>query len=246
MNSKVTVVGIIALVIGLAGGFLLANNLNRSTINALRSQLDSRGGNANTSGGGNDLGVSDDEIRAKIAEADANPQDLVFQKNLGRGIYRLAAMKKDVTLIEEGKRLLERANTLDPKDVDVLVDLGNAEFDIAFFRKDPKIYLAARDAYQKALAVKPDDADVITDMALTYYLTEPPDLKQAADQFQKAIKINPKQERALQFLTSTFIRQSDFDSAKKVLDQLKAANPKNELIKELSSQIDNRTYSPIH
>ena len=61
---------------------------------------------------------------------------------------------------------------------------------------------------------------------------------------QNALKINPKQERSLQFLTSTYIRQSDFASAQKTLDQLKAANPKNEAIGELTSQIETKTYTP--
>ena len=245
MNSRVVGTGIIAALIGLAGGFLLANSLNRSTINALKTQLDTRNTTPNANSAKPDeLGVSDEEIRSKIAEADANPSDIAYQKSLGRGLYRFATMKKDADLLKEAKRLLIRANSLDPKDYDVLVDLGNAHFDTGYFDKDVASFKLARETYEKAFAVKPEDADVRTDFALTYFLDEPADLKRAIDEFQKALKMNPKQERALQFLTSTYIRQSDFASAQKTLDILKAANAKNDAIGSLATQIESRTYTP--
>lgn len=245
MNSRVVGTGIVAALLGLAGGFLLANSLNRSTINALKTQLDTRNAPANVNAAKPDeLGVSNEEIRSKIAEADANPTDMVYQKSLGRGLYRFATMKKDNELLKEAKRLLIRANSIDPKDYDILVDLGNAHFDTGYFEKDPASFKLARDTYEKAFAIKPEDADVRTDFALTYYLDEPADLKRAIDEFQKALKLNPKQERALQFLTSTYIRQADFAAAQKTLDTLKATNAKNDSIGSLATQIESRTYTP--
>lgn len=245
MNVRIVIVGIIAALAGATGGFVLANNLNRATINALKAQLDNRqsGSQSNAPGQG-DLGVSDEEIKAKIAEADANPTDAAFQKNLGRGLYRFAAMKRDVALVEEAKRILERAISLDPKDFDVLVDLGNANFDIGFFKKDTAAFKKAREHYQAAIALKPNDANVLTEYALTYYLDEPADLKKTIVEFEKALKQDPKQERALQFLTSTYIRQGDFTNATKTIELLKATNPKNDSIANLQTQIDTRTYTP--
>lgn len=245
MNVRIVIVGIIAALAGATGGFVLANNLNRATINALKAQLDNRqsGSQSNAPGQG-DLGVSDEEIKAKIAEADANPTDAAFQKNLGRGLYRFAAMKRDVALVEEAKRILERAISLDPKDFDVLVDLGNANFDIGFFKKDPAAFKKAREHYQAAITLKPDDANVLTEYALTYYLDEPADLKKTIVEFEKALKQDPKQERALQFLTSTYIRQGDFTNATRTIELLKATNPKNDSIVNLQTQIDTRTYTP--
>lgn len=245
MNLRVVIVGIIAALAGATGGFVLANNLNRATINALKAQIDNRQSGSQTSPQApGDLGVSDEEIKAKIAEADANPTDLAFQKNLGRGLYRFAAMKRDAALVEEAKRILERATALDPKDFDILVDLGNANFDIGFFKKDNSAFKKARENYQAALALKPNDANVLTEYALTYYLDEPADLKKTITEFEKALKQDPKQERALQFLTSTYIRQSDFTNATKTIELLKAANPKNDSIANLQTQIDTRTYTP--
>lgn len=245
MNAKLLTVGILAVLAGLTGGFLLANGLNRSTINSLKTQLDQKNiGTNNTSSTTGEMGVDPAEIKAKIAEADANPNDLGYQKNLGRGLYRFATIKKDPELLEEAKRLLIRANTLEPTDYDVLVDLGNAYFDTGYFKKDSASFKLARDTYGKALSIKPNDADVLTDLALTFYVDEPGDLKKAAEELQKAIKIDPKQERALQFLTATHIRQSDWANAQKTLDLLKAANSKNDSIADLTTQIETKTYKP--
>lgn len=191
-----------------------------------------------------DMNVDPEEIKAKIAEADANPGDFGFQKNLGRGLYRFATIKKDPELLDEAKRLLVRANTLEPSDYEVLVDLGNAYFDSGYFKKDSASFKLARETYAKALTAKPTDADVRTDLALTYYVDDPGDLNKAVEEFQRAIKLDPKQERALQFLTSTYIRQSDWVSAQKTLEQLKSANPKNDSILDLTAQIDTKTYKP--
>lgn len=248
MNSRILTVAILAALAGSIGGFLLANGLNRSTLNALKIQLEKRtadpAGKTGASANPNDLNVSPDDIKSKIAEADANPTDLTFQKSLGRGLYRFATVKKDTELLQEAKRLLIRANSIDPKDYEILVDLGNAHFDNGYFKKDSASFKLARETYEKALALKPNDADVVTDFALSFYVDEPSDLKRAVLEFQKALTINPKQERALQFLTSTYIRESDFVAAQKTLDQLKASNPKNTAIPDLTTQIETRTYTP--
>ncbi len=245
MNSRILTVGILAALAGLTGGFILANSLNRSTINALKTQIDQKRPSTNnpTTQPG-DLSVDPEEIKSKIAEADANPADFAFQKNLGRGLYRFATIKRDADLVAEAQRILARANSLDPKDYEVIVDLGNAYFDTGYFKKDSASFKLAREAYEKALAFKPSDADVLTDLALTFFIDEPADLKKAVDGFQKALKIDPKKERALQFLTSTYIRQLDWAAAQKTLDQLKAANAKNEAIADLTTQIETKTYKP--
>lgn len=244
MNSRILTVGILAALAGLTGGFILANSFNRATINALKTQLDQRNAAPNLATQPGDLGVDPEEIKAKIAEADANPTDFAFQKNLGRGLYRFATIKKDADLVAESQRILARANSLDPKDYDVMVDLGNAYFDIGYFRKDSASFKLARETYEKALVFRTSDADVRTDLALTFFVDEPADLKKAVEEFQKALANNPKQERALQFLTTTYIRQSDFEAAQKTLDELKTVNARNPAIADLTTQIETKTYTP--
>ena len=246
MNSKAIALALIAALAGLAAGFVLANTLNRSTINALKTQLDQRAAqptNSNRSGSG-ELSMAPEEIAARIAEADANPTDFAFQKSLGRALYRFGTISRNADLVTQARRLLERARALNSKDYEVLVDLGNANFDIGYFRTEPASIEQARQLYQEALKMKPGDADVQTDLALTYYVIDPPDLNKALLEFERALKMKPDQERALQFLTSTHIRNADFDSATKSLEQLRAANANNSSIAALVRQIETRQYEP--
>src|SRR4028119_463862 len=102
MNGKVFWLSIVAVTVSFAGGFLLANALNRSELNNLRAEnerLKTSQNNSNQNQSG--LALGDEEIREKIAEADLNPDNLAFQKNLGMALYRYAAMKQDAELLSE-------------------------------------------------------------------------------------------------------------------------------------------------
>jgi tetratricopeptide (TPR) repeat protein len=246
MNPKILLAGAFGLLFGAIGGFLLANGINRTELNALKGQVEQNkrsAGNSNSAPDGFTIG--DDEIKAKIAQADANPDNFAFQKNLGGALYRYATMKSDQALIDESMRILIRANSLDPKDYDVIVDLGNAYFDVGYFKKDKASFKKAREMYDKALETKPNDADVRTDIAMSFVLDDPPDFNRAVEEFQRALKANPKQERALQFLTHSYMQLGNFAEAAKTLELLKAANPKNDKIADLASQIANKQPSPI-
>lgn len=246
MNTKVVTAAVLGTIAGLIGGFLIANGLNRSTINELKAQSEQREpASANSNRSADGLNVSPDEIKAKIAEADGNPQNFGFQKNLGLALYRYATMKQDTALLLESTRLLERANSIDPKDNDVIVGLGNCNFDIGYFKKDKAAFEKARGFYNKALAAKPDDADVRTDLALTYFLDEPADLARTATELNLAVKSDPKKERALQFLTQTYMRQGNWDEASKTLEKLKSVNPKSESIAGLAAGITAKEAPPV-
>lgn len=248
MNSRTLTASALCLLLGAFGGFFLADSINRNEINALRSkaglskpEAESPNGNANQ----DDLFIGNDELRAKIAQADANPDNFAYQKNLGGALYRYASMKNDRQMAGEAKRILIRANSLDPKNYDVMVDLGNAYFDAGYFEKDSNSFAKARDLYGKALAAKPTDADVRTDLAISFVLDSPQNYARAADEFQKALAIDPKHERALQFLVQTYMLQNNWAEAGKILERLKAANPKNERIIALSSQMTNQQAEPF-
>lgn len=238
MHKNTILFVIIAGLGGFIAGFWLANSINRSETSAIRSQNDRTvSANSNSSQTTGEPDLTNDEIKAKIAEADRSAGNFAFQKNLGVALYKYAAMKQDVDLLTEAVRILTRANTLDAKDYDVLVALGNAHFDIGFNKKNAASYQTARGVYSKALEQKPGDADVRTDHGLTYFLQDPPDYEKAVAEFQKAIRSNPKHERSLQFLTQTYTKQNKLTDAEKSLAQLKALNPANPAIAELSSQI---------
>ena len=237
MSSRVILIIILTAVAAFAAGFMVANSLNRNALHGVRADGER---NTNQTAPANDdpgLTINNEEISAKIAEADRNPSDLQYQKNLGLSLYKYAAMKQDMRLLNEAERLLSRAAGLDPKDRDVLVGLGNARFDIGFFAKDRAAFERARESYSKALVLEPSDVDVRCDLALTYFLQEPPDLDKSVAEFQTGLKSKPDHERSLQFLIQALVRQSKLEDAKRVLADLKQKHPNNQAIPDLTSMV---------
>lgn len=228
---------VVALFAGFVGGFWLANSINRSAINTAVPQKSTAPSNSANKQAKEEPELTDEEINAKIAEADKNATNFGFQKDLGTALYRYAAMKQDENLLAEAARILARANSINSKDFDVLVALGNAYFDIGFAKKDATHYQKARDTYSDALAIKPGDADVSTDLGLTYYLQEPPSYDKAAAQLQKVVDANPKHTRATQFLVRVFVKQKKLAEAEKALASLKAIDPNYDAIPDLTSEI---------
>lgn len=238
MNAKFIWLSILAIIISFFGGFYLANSLNGNEINKIRAENEQLKKTTTEQPQNNSEGVlSDDEIRQKIAQADKNPADLPFQRNLGLALYRYGVMKKDANLIAESARLLQRVYDKNPKDYDATVALGNAFFDIGFFKKDSQSLQKGREFYLKALEQKPDDADVKTDLGISYYVAEPPDFERAAAELQKALETDAKHERALLFMAQTLLKQNNPAEAEKYLARLKAVNPQTPSLAELSSQI---------
>ena len=240
MNGKVFWLSIVAVIVSFAGGFLLANALNRSELNTLRGENERLANSQNQSKQNESgLALSDEEIREKIAEADRNPDNFAFQKNLGLALYRYAAMKQDADLLAEVGRLLNRAFENDKQDYDVTVALGNVYFDIGYFKKDNTEFQKAREFYRQALEQKPKDAEVRTDLGLTYFLNAPPEYEKAIAEFQKSLQINPKHEKTLQVLTQTLLSQKKADEAGIYFAKLKEVNSNNQILPELESQISN-------
>lgn len=225
---------IVAAIGGFVAGFWLANSINRSVAPAATSAPAT---NSNSAAASSDTELSDAEIRAKIAEADRNPTNLSFQRDLGVSLYRYAAMKQDAGLLADASRILERAATLDGKDFDVLVALGNAYFDIGFYKKDATSFQKARDIYAKALSIKPSEPDVTTDLGLTYFLQDPPDNAKAAVELEKVAGANPNHDRSLQFLVRVYLKLNRIGDAEKTLSKLKSVNPSNSAIKELEALV---------
>lgn len=233
MNAKLWLIAVLALTIGLIGGFFLANSLNRSELNTLRAENEQLKANATKPAGE----LSDEEIRQKIAEADQKSQDFNFQKDLGIALYRYATLQKRFDLLTDVERILTRANALNPKDFDVLVVLGNTIFDIAYGNKDNEKFARAREIYQTALIQKPEDIDVQTDLALTYFFTNPPDLERSSEELNKSLKKDPNHERTLQFVAQVYIKQNKKAEAEQTLEKIRQINPGNPQIPDLEAQI---------
>jgi tetratricopeptide (TPR) repeat protein len=231
------------ILVGFVVGFLTASSFNRSVINQLRGEVETaRNTQSSASNTGSET-LSDEEIRDKIAEADQNPTNATFQKNLGLALYRYGAMKNDTKLISESVRLMERASKLQPSDADLIVGLGNAWFDIGYANKDTSAFDRSRGYYQSALTKTPQDADVRTDLGMTYFLTDPPDDKKATEQFKLALADDPKNEKTLQFIIQSLARQGDNSSAQKYLQKLREDYPNDNSIDSLAKQIGSQSNS---
>ncbi len=100
MANKSYLITIIAVLVSFAVGFLLANALNRDELDAVRLENNRlKTSEANNTQNTTELTLTNDEIQTKIADADANPGNFTFQKNLGLALYRYGSMKKDSALI---------------------------------------------------------------------------------------------------------------------------------------------------
>ena len=239
MDKNTILYVIIALLAGFIGGFLLANSMNRTEINALRGQggrqtsQPAQGNQSNPQ----DQTLSEAELKAKIDEADKSPSNFAFQKDLGIALYRYAAMKQNVTILTEAQRILERANSLNGRDFDVLVALGNSHFDIAFDKKDGTGFQKAREIYADALQVRPDDADVQADIGISYFWQPSPDYPKAAAQLEKTSTANPMHTRSMQYLARSYIKLGKFADAEKTNAKIKNIDPNAAGMAELNSEL---------
>ncbi len=236
MDKNTILYVIIALLVGFIGGFTLANYINRSETNRLPSQALQQASQTNSNTQRNNT-LSDNELKAKIAEADQNPTNFAFQKDLGIALYRYAAMQQDVGILVESQRILERANALNNRDFDVLVALGNSYFDIAFDKKDGAGFQKAREIYADALRVNSDDADIQTDIGISYYWQPSPDYNKAVAALEKVSVANPTHTRSMQYLARSYIKLGKFSDAEKVAAKIKSVNPNQEGLAELNSEL---------
>lgn len=243
MNKKVFWLSIIAVIASFAGGFLVANSLNRREITALQNENENlKNAQTETERNNEEFSLTEAEIRQKIDEADRNPNNTAFQKNLGLALYNYASMKQNTDLLKEVSRLLNRVYDKNPKDYETVVTLGNINFDIGYFNKSNEDFQMARSFYQKALEQKPNDSEVITDLGLTYFLADPPDFEAARADFQKSLQIEPKNEKTLQVMIETLVKAGKNAEAEKYIADLKEVNPKNDVLSNLnSSQTTNET-----
>ncbi len=246
MSNKYFWATVLGMIVCFAGGFLLANTLNRNEIVALQAQIGQATKNPaasllptgqQTPPTNQQPELSDAEIKQKISEADASPDNISFQRDLGAALYRYGGMKQDPALIGEAVRLMKRVTEKNPQDYDMLVLTGNALFDIAAMRRDKPGYAAAREYYAKALAIRPDDAEVRADYGSTYFLGEPAEAEKARTELEKALVSDAANERALQFITQVYIKLGRKNDAQKSFDKLKSVNPGNPMITSLTTQL---------
>lgn len=221
----------IAGIVCFVAGFSFANYLNRSELSGLRGENERL--KTSQSSDSSQVNLSNEEIEAKLAEAEQNSGNFAFQKSLGLGLYRYGAIKQDKAIVEKALPVLVRAHALDSNDYDVIVGLGNSYYDIGYFGKENASFERAREFYTKALAKRPDDIEVRTDLGLTYFLQDPPDYPTAIAEFEKSLTINPKHEKTLSFAALAMKNQNK--DAAKYSNVLRTINPNSPTLREIDT-----------
>lgn len=210
--------------VGFGVGFLVANSINRSEIDGLRAEAEAARQGPQSSV------LSNEEIDARIAEADAKPEDFEFQKKLGVALYRYALIKQDSALLARAERLLDRAWTLRPDDLAVARARADANFDIGYLDKNNERLVRARSMYAAMLERDPRDAGLLTDHALTHFLADPPELGEAESGLRAAHSADARYEKPLEYLIQVLVRAGKRGEAAQMLERLRTANPSNQSI----------------
>lgn len=242
MSGKNVFVVTLVLIVGFAIGFFVANSVNRGEVEELKRLVEQAGNVTESQNNEMENSLSDEEIHQKIEEADRNPRDVRFQANLGIALYRYGSMKRDVNLIREAGRLLERANTLEEKNFDILAGLGGVNFDLAYIGEESEKFGTSRDYYRKASDLRPEDSTILTNIGLTYFLSRPPNLELAANTFEQTLKSNPKDERALEYVVRSLAGLKRQKDAAHYFEELRKASPAYPAIKELQALISVEAY----
>ena len=231
MRNSGVWIALIAGIVCFVAGFSFANYLNRSELSGLRGENERL--KSNDASNSNQLNLSNEEIDAKLAEAEQNSGNFGFQKSLGTGLYRYSVIKQDKTIIEKALPVLLRAHGLDQADYELIVTLGHAYYDLGFYGKDNASFERSRQFYNLALTRRPDDIEVRTDLGATYFVQDPPDYDKALAEFEKSLAINPKHEKTLSFAALTLKKQNK--DTLKYSNVLRTINPNNPTLREIDS-----------
>lgn len=234
MNKQNILFGILGLFLGLIGGFILANSLNRGGMTPQGSSpiastmpANTNSSNANIPPGHPDINKTPPpmpDIQPAIDNAKKNPNDFEAQ-------LKVAEIYNQGEKYTESAEYLLLANKLKPDHYPTIVNLGNVYFDGGDFDNAEKWY-------RKALELKKDDANVRTDLGLSFVFREKPDYDKAIQEFESVLQANPTHIQALQNLTVAFLRKGDGVKAKETIAKLETADPQNSALAKLKEQLD--------
>lgn len=244
MNIRSALITGIAVILSFIAGFIVANSINRKEIESLKGEVTRAVSSKDEDQRGKDDSVlTDDEIKQKIAQADSQPANIEFQKNLAIALYSYSSSKREIKWLPDVSRLLERVIEKEPKDLNTLISLGNINFDLGQKDKNSHNFEKARGFYNRALEVKQDNVEVIADLGLTYIFCSPAEPENAVTELRKALKLNPVHEKSLAGMVKALALSNKPQEAGMWLAKLKEVNPSNELIPELSAEIANPAAS---
>jgi cytochrome c-type biogenesis protein CcmH/NrfG len=135
-------------------------------------------------------------------------------------------------------KLLERANELsNQRDSEVLSVLADTYFAIAREKRDKDAREKALDAFRQATNLKPEDSALKTAYAAGLIFAEPAQAEKAIKQLEAALKLDPKNQNAMQLLVLALVQTGKTKTAEDKLAELKTLDANNPAIPELENQI---------
>jgi tetratricopeptide (TPR) repeat protein len=225
---------IIALLLGLIVGFMVANSINRSWALPTQGPAAAAGsqdlppGHPSVPTGGATADQPDPQameaVRAAVSLAKNEASNFDAQ-------MKAAELSYSVQRYEQAIEFLKRANQLRPDDYETVVALGNAYFDAEAYEDAEKWYAAA-------LVQKPDEVNVRTDLGLTFMFRKSPDLGRAIQEFRRSLELNPNHMQTLQNMTVALTRSGRAEEAQATLDKLEAVNPNNPALQTLRTDLE--------
>lgn len=247
MNVQKVLIFAAGILFGFIAGFALANGINRSEQDKLRGELTKlRAGSGDASQSvsqptpgveGSLPTLTDEQLAAAVARADANPEDANLQRISGQALYLYATEKGNTSVLPDAARLLERALASDPGNNQLMVLAANAHFIIARNEGDAKRLREARRLYEKAIAGGSEDVVVRTSLGMTYFYDAPPDPRRAVEEYRRALEIGPRHELPLQASVLALSEMGEFDEAERHLKELESVNPSNAELPNLRAQL---------
>jgi tetratricopeptide (TPR) repeat protein len=221
MKSREIIIGVICLLVGLAGGFFTANSLNREQLVAA-GQPNAPDPNVGT------VSVPADgmqaDVNATLTAADGNPQDFAAQMKAGDMYAQIGRFEKAVEFYKRGV-------LINPSNFQANVVLANALFDSQKFEE-------AESYYSKALQIDPSNVNARTDLGATFVERPKPDYDRAIAEFRAVRQANPTHLPSLYYLGIATLRKGDKTGADQILKELEKAGPTSELVGKLRQNIE--------
>ena len=221
MKLRDLVIGLVCLGIGLAGGFFIANTLNREEV--IASSQSTTSDPAQNSVSLDPAGMEAD-VNATLTAADGNPQDFAAQMKAGD-------MYAQISRFERAVEFYKRGVLINPSNFQANIVLANALFDSQKFEE-------AESYYGKALQIEPTNANARTDLGATFVERPDPNYDRAIAEFKAVRQADPSHLPSLYYLGIATLRKGDRSGANSILKELEKAGPTSELAGKLRQNIE--------
>jgi tetratricopeptide (TPR) repeat protein len=223
MNKENILFSLVGIGFGLFFGFVFVTWANQ------KAQTKPRAASTDASQKASDAGTSKADAEAAIKRARENPDDFDAQMQGARAYY-------ETQRFDDAIQLLLHANDLQQNNVEPVIALGDVNADAGNYKSAEKWYTAA-------LQMKPEDANVRASLARVFLISTPPDDERAVTELRRALKTDPRNEPALQYLAFALAHQHDVRGARDALSQLEKINPSNPVIPRLRQEIESGSTS---